>query len=138
MESHASENIFLAPGKGSHLRSISRGIDLDKIENVLTEEEKGSLKQLGQMVRLWGTTSERSNILRTMKKDAHVLFVPSGTGTDQFYGQAFLTIHNAPLARRMEELGIWPEDGRNYEHIFFIKDFREISIPKKDVNKIDN
>ena len=90
------------------------------------------------MVRLWGTTSERSNILRTMKKDAHVLFVPSGTGTDQFYGQAFLTIHNAPLARRMEELGIWPEDGRNYEHIFFIKDFREISIPKKDVNKIDN
>lgn len=118
------------------MRSISEGIPIDKIADVLTQEEKGKLRAFTESVRLWGTRPTMRNIWKSIREGDHILFVPSGSGFYKFYGEALFISHNAALAQEIENLGIWPEEGRKYEYVFFIDSFREISISKKRINEI--
>jgi len=126
----------LVPGSSSHLRSISEGVLIEQILDALTENEKARFESLDRTIRVWGTTSARRNIWESMREGDHVLFVPSGSGMYTYYGEVSFFTHNAALAQKMENLGIWPKEGRKYEYLFFVGNFKEISIPKRKVNEI--
>jgi hypothetical protein len=113
------------------LRSIKEGVSVGEVVDILTLEEKARLQTYAGTVRLWGTTLARRNIWERMREGDHVLFVPSGSGVYSFYGKVLFTSHNVALAQRMEDLEVWPEEGRRYEFVFFVDNFREIAIPKK-------
>lgn len=130
-------NVYLIPGTELHLKSIRDGISLGLIEDVLRSEEKEMLQRIYQdkQIRVWGTLPSLKSTWEAMEVGDIVLFSPRGSGCYKYYGEIAWKIQNKDLARKMEEL-FWKKEGEKYEYIFFMKNFREISIGKEKINSL--
>jgi len=129
--------VFLIPGSKSHLTSISEGIPLSQVRSFLEPTEISKVEALAdQRVRVWGALPTKTSTWKRMKEDDWFLFTTSGTGLYEYCGKILTTCRNPGLARRLEEVGIWPHEGRKYEYIFFLKGVKRIAIKKKTINEM--
>mgnify|MGYP000651510553 CR=1 FL=1 len=128
-------DVFLIPGSRSHIKSISEGIPLNQIIDIIKSPVISSMPK-DQRIRVWGALPTKRSTWRRMKEDDWFLFATSGTGLYEYCGRILTTSHNPKLAEKLEEMGFWPREGRKYEYIIFLKDVRKIAISKKKINEI--
>ena len=127
--------VFLAP-TGEYPKSVSVGVGLEKLRRVMTREELALLDadKREDKVRLWGCHKGTASIWNAMQLNDVVLFVPRAIGFYTDYGKVAFKTQNRELAMQMGRTGIWPWLG--YEYIFFIKDHKQIRLPKSEVSKV--
>ena len=134
-------NVFLVPSgkEEGHFRSIKDGVSIAFIKSALKREERERPERIYKdgRVRVWGTEPKRKmrTIWEKMRDGDILLFSPKGTGRYKYYGEVAFTSHNKELAKRLQEL-VWEKEGQKYEHIFYVKNLREINIPKETVNQL--
>ena len=128
-------DVFLIPGSRSHIKSITEGIPLNQIIDVVKSPVISSMPK-DQQIRVWGALPTKYSTWRRMKEGDWFLFATSGTGLYEYCGRILTTSHNPELAKKLEEMGFWPHEGRKYEYIIFLKNVRKIAISKKKINEI--
>lgn len=65
------------------------------------------------------------------------LFVPRSIGAYKYCCKIAYKYYNAGLAEEMQRKGYWDDSGANYKYIFYLTEFKQIDIPKSEVNAID-
>ena len=144
-----ARNVFLAPGSKEHinksvmplesfetaykLKSIEGIIPLDNIADVLTQEEVLKLKEIypDRKVRLWGARPGLKNVWDSLEVGDHILFYNQNSYI--CVADAAFKTANTALAKK-----IWGEykTGETWENIFFVKNVKELNLPRKTFNKI--
>lgn len=128
---------FITPASPANARkSLESPIDRKEVEKALRDRAKFAalIEDIGNArpAYCWAVRASKEGIFRKMKKGDEVLFGITGSGRFDFIG----TITSTLLSERFAAEFWQDSDLMDWPCVFFMKDVREIDLPKARVRKL--